>query len=116
MLEAYEAFLEKRGRVTLKSDFVTYDWHPLPNDLPMAWFVYSQMLDEHARELANSLNEMKQFIINLKGWPEILDQTESDEKRRHIVIEFVNPNANLAINLPYVISSRFLYSVTHLSH
>jgi len=67
MLEAYKAFLEKRLLVTLESDFVTYDWHPLPNELPMAWFVYSQMLDKHARELANSLNEMRLFIVNLKG-------------------------------------------------
>ncbi len=59
---------------------------------------------------------MRQFIISLKGWSEVLDHSESDDKRRQIVFEFVTPIATLAINLPYVIRSRFIYSVVHLCH
>jgi len=116
MLEAYKAFLERRAGVTLEIHAAPYNWYQLPNELPTYLIAYSQMLNEHARELANSLNEMRQFIINLKGWSEVLDQTESYEKRRQIVFEFVNPVATLAINLPYVIRTRFVYSITHLSH
>lgn len=75
------------------------------------------MLDEHARELANSLNEMRQFIVNLKAWSEVLEETGEDLERKHFIIyEFVCPLATLALNLPYVIRSRFFYSIAHLCH
>lgn len=116
MLEAYKAFLERRAIITIENISAPYNWHQLPNDLPIQWMVYSQMLNEHARELANSLNEMRQLIINLKAWSEILDHQESEEKRNQIIFEVVSPVTTLAINFPYIIRSRFLYSIVNLCH
>ena len=73
------------------------------------------MLDEHSRELANSINELQRYITSLKAWKGVIDN-KNDNEKFEIVIEFVSPIATLAINLPYVIRSRFIYSVAHLCH
>lgn len=73
------------------------------------------MLKEHSTELSNSLNELLRYITILTAWNEVIIGKNIDEKYE-IIIEFVAPIAALAINLPYAIRSRFIYSVTHLSH
>jgi hypothetical protein len=49
------------------------------------------------------------------AWEKVLAGLDQDEKY-DVVIEFVSPLATLALNMPYVIRSRFIYSVAHLSH
>jgi hypothetical protein len=115
MLEAYQRFFEKRQTLEPDIGCAPYGSFQLPDSLPCEW-LYSQMLNEHARELANSLNEMRQYIVNLKSWSEILDDIEIGEEKHQIIFEFVSPIATLAINLPYVIRSRFFYSIAHLCH
>lgn len=117
MLDKYRLFFEKRKSLNIDIAIAPYDWYCLPNPIDAVWFPYSQMLDEHARELSNSLNEFNWYIVKLKVWSQILDDLgEYNGKKHQIVLEFVSPIATLAINLPYVIRSRFFYSTAHLCH
>ena len=76
---------------------------------------YSQMLSEHARELANSINELYRFIDNLKVWEQLISDFDEDAKFE-LIIEMIDPFATLSLNLVYVIRSRFIFSVAHLCH
>jgi len=89
MLDTYQKFLEKRQAIKSEIGVAPYNWFELPNSVDTDWLPNSQMLDEHARELANSLNEMRQFIVNLKAWSEVLEETGEDLERKHpIIFEF----------------------------
>lgn len=117
MFDTYRKFIEKREEVDSTMEIAPYNWFEFPESISAEWLAYSQMLNEHARELSNSLNELNRYIVNLKAWSEILDNLgEDDEKKYQIILEFVSPIATLAINLPYVIRSRFFYSIAHLCH
>ena len=91
------------------------NWYELKKTLPSKWMPYGQFLQEYARELANTINEFGQHIVSLLAWEKVLKGL-AEEERHHIVIEFVSPLATLALNMPYVIRSRFFYSVAHSSH
>jgi hypothetical protein len=80
------------------------------------FFAYSQMLDEHSREIANSINELHNYISRLDSWSSRLNDMDCEQEKIDLVIEFVTPIATLAINMPYVIRSRFIYSIAHLCH
>jgi len=115
MLNAYKQFLGNRATISPRGQLAPYGWYKLPSPLPSQWMAYSQMLSEHSRELANSINELLRYITNLEAWQGVIDGKDDDEKHK-IIIEFVSPFATLAINMPYVIRSRFIYSVAHLCH
>jgi len=115
MLDAYKEFLNNRAAIKPCGPLVPYNWYKLPDPIPNKWMAYSLMLDEHAGEIANTINELQRYITSLKAWQNTIDRNE-DKERFEIVIEFVSPLATVAINLPYVIRSRFIYSVTHLCH
>jgi len=74
------------------------------------------MLSEHSSELANFINELLRHIKSLEAWKDVIDGKNDDDEKCEIIIEFVSPIATLAINMPYVIRSRFIYSVAHLCH
>ena len=114
-LDAYKQFLDNRATISQRGPLAPYGWYKLPDPLPSQWMAYSQMLSEHSRELANSINELLRYITNLEAWQGVIDGKDDDGKHK-IIIEFVSPFATLAINMPYVIRSRFIYSVAHLCH
>ncbi len=81
----------------------------------MLYFPYFQMLEDHATELANVINQLSLYIDKLSAWAKvILEYTE--EERFYVIHEFIEPLCSMCINLPYVIRSRFIFSVTQLSH
>jgi hypothetical protein len=87
----------------------------LADTLPIEWVAYSQFLQEHSSELSNSINELQRYLVSLKAWQKVLEGLEEEELHR-TVVEFVAPTATLALLMPHVIRSRFIYSVAHLSH
>jgi len=115
-LKEYQCYLVARENLSTIGDWVEYNWTKLPQSLCITYLAYSQMLNEHSREIANSINQLQRLILSLKAWNLHLHSIDDDQRKFNIVSEFVDPIATVAINLPYVIRSRFIYSTAHLSH
>jgi hypothetical protein len=116
LVEKYQQFLAARESLTPHGAWAEYDWDTFPTSLDIAYIAYSQMLQEHSRAIANSINQLQRLTLSLKAWDQILQPIECEQHKFHIITEFVDPSATVAINLPYVIRSRFIYSTAHLSH
>lgn len=95
--------------------FVTYDWGNLPSTLDVPWMAYSQMFDEFSREIANSINQLVNYTHRLKAWSVVMRPLNTEETLA-VLSEFVEPLATVALNLPYVIKSRFVFASAHLGH
>lgn len=98
-----------------KGKFMPYDWGALPQQLPVEWMPYAEMFKEFSQELANIVNDLTRYTHQLAAWREVVDKLDDDGKFK-VAIEFVDPLATIALNLPYVIKSRFIFSAAHLSH
>lgn len=92
-----------------------YDWGRLPSPLAAVWMPYSEMFDEFSQVIANSINELVDYARRLKAWSAVMS-TLDNEQTLEVLIEFVAPLATVALNLPYVIRSRFIYATAHLAH
>lgn len=114
-IKAYSLFRSALRQIPPSGELITYDWPTLPKKIPGQWMVYFEMLDDHARELANIMNQFLTDIDKLAAWDKVLLEY-GEEDRFYIVHEFVEPLCTICLNLPYVIRSRFIFSVTHLSH
>jgi len=64
LLDIYKKFLELRHWEKGPGKLADYEWYSLPEKLPFELMAYSQMLSEHARELANSINELYRYVVN----------------------------------------------------
>jgi len=93
-----------------------YKWSELDPKLSFDFAAYSQFLEEHALEIANVINELGRYILDLSSWKQVIDSLDDDEQKLVVIGDFISPVATIALNLPYVIRSRFIYSVSHLSH
>lgn len=113
--KAIQQYIVESERLGSIGPLAPYDWYTLKNTLPAKWMVYSLFLKEHASELSNTINEFRRYIASLLAWEKVIAGLDQEEKY-HVVIEFVSPLATLTLNMPYVIRSRFIYSVAHLSH
>ena len=49
-----------------------YGWCCLPDPLNGTWLPYSQMSDEFARELANTVNDLTNNIHRLEVWNDVI--------------------------------------------
>lgn len=114
-IESYRKYRRKLKTTPFTGLSLDYDWNPLPSSLDAAWLPYSLMLGEFHRELANSLNELADYTHRLAAWRDKIAHLNDKEKLDDL-IEFINPLATLALNLPYVIRSRFIFATAHLSH
>jgi hypothetical protein len=114
-INVYREFLTLRETESRHGLLAPYKWHKLPSPIPAQWIIYSQMLEEHSRDLSNSINEYLRYIVDLAAWNSVIEGKNEDETF-YILLEFINPVATLAINMPYIIRSRFIYSISHLCH
>ncbi len=112
--EQYNKYLEERTKIELY-EIMLYDWVKFPTKISPILIVYKLLIEEHARELANSINEMKRIIVSLKAWGKVLGDM-NDQEKLDLLVEFIYHSATVGLNLPYVIRSRFIYSVAHLCH
>lgn len=112
--------LYRTYRRTLKATpfigrYMPYDWADLPNPLSAQWMAYSQMLDEFARELANTINAFTNDVHRLRAWATVLEPL-SAKRQLAATHEFVDTLATNALNLPYVVKGRFGFAAAHLCH
>ena len=95
--------------------FMPYGWGGLPNPLSATWMAYSQMLGEFSTELANAINGLTHDVQRLRAWSLVVGPL-SDQQKLNATHEFIDTLATNAVNLPYVIRSRFAFAVAHLCH
>lgn len=95
--------------------YMPYEWAELPDPLPFQWAPYAEMFREFSRELANIINSLTQYTHQLTAWRDLLENLDDDVKHS-VAIEFIDPLATIALNLPYVIRSRFIFASAHLNH
>lgn len=98
-----------------KGKLMPYGWGELPQTLPFEWMAYAEMFKEFSRELANTVNDLTRYTHQLAAWCDVVDKLDDDGKF-NVAHEFVDPLATIALNLPYVIRSRFIFAAAHLSH
>jgi hypothetical protein len=111
----YRAFRQTLKVTPFSGRYMPYDWANLPNPISAQWMAYSLMLDEFARELANSINAFTNDVHRLRAWADLLEPMSA--KRQHVAThEFVDPLATNALNLPYVVKGRFAFAAAHLCH
>ena len=94
---------------------VDYGWSNLPKRLNVIWMPYSQMLDEFTREIAKSINQLSDYASRLRAWSGIVAPL-TDQEKLDLTHEFIEPIATLAMNLPFVVRSRFIFAAAHLCH
>ncbi|MCA7888660.1 hypothetical protein QZM25_31845 [Burkholderia contaminans] len=99
----------------LKGKFMPYGWGVLPQRLSSDWMAYAEMFNEFSQELANTINDLTRYTHQLTAWRDVVDKLD-DEEKFNVAVEFVDPLATIALNLPYVIRSRFIFATAHLSH
>lgn len=114
--DEFSSYLTIRGSINLVGSLASYDWVRSPESWPIEYMAYSQMLCEHAREISNSINQLRRLIHSLEAWAVLISSKSSSDDKFELIIEFIDPLATLLINLPYIIRSRLIYSAAHLSH
>jgi hypothetical protein len=116
-IKLYEAYLQTYRRLTPANQPVDYDKSQFksPPQCLIQWFAYGLMYDEFSRELANSINELNEYIHRLRAWDEVTRGISEDELF-HVSSDHITPIATLALNLPQVIRDRFMFAGAHLCH
>ncbi|MCM2342102.1 hypothetical protein [Rhodoferax sp.] len=64
--------------------------------------------------LTNEVNRLGQSLQKLTAWASILKRVDIEVKHE-LLYEFVNPLAELALNLPFAIKNRFAFAAMRLS-
>jgi hypothetical protein len=95
--------------------FMPYGWGALPQTLPLEWMAYAEMFKEFSQELANVVNDLSRYTHQLAAWRDVVEKLDDDGKFS-VAHEFVDALATIALSLPYVIRSRFIFAAAHLSH
>lgn len=114
-VEIYQRFAQVLKHTSYSGRLMPYDWGQLPNPLDFTWAAYSMMFDEFARELANTINALTRHTHYLAAWRDLWPSLD-EEAQIDAMVVFIDPLATLALNLPYVIRSRFIFSSAHLCH
>ncbi len=116
MIEILSKFYESRPLTKEPGELAPFEWYSLQHKTaPFHLAPYFHMLEEHTREIANSVNEFNRYIVNLETWKNVI-QSLDNESKNEAIVEWIHPFATLAINIVYVIRSRFIYSIAHLCH
>lgn len=114
-IETYRRYRRILKAIPFKGKYAAYGWGELPQTLYMAWLPYSQMFDEFSRELANALNGLANYTHQLAAWRDLLAPMDQ-QRQLDAAVDFIDPVATVALNLPYVIRSRFIFASAHLCH
>lgn len=114
-IETYRRYRRILNNTPFKGKYAPYDWGDLPPTLHINWLPYSQMFDEFSRELANALNALANYTHQLAAWRDMLSLLDR-QQQLDSAVNFIDPVATVALNLPYVIRSRFIFASAHLCH
>ena len=116
-IEAYEEYRKELS----KSDFgkglqvIAYDTVEKPKSNIGVIFIYSELLSEHTRQIANDINCFRRNLIKLNVWDKIISEYAENEKF-NLIVEFIEPLIILLHDLPYSTNNRFIFSLSHLCH
>jgi len=111
----YRQYRAALKAVPFKGMYLPYEWGQLPQTLPFEWMAYAEMFNEFSRELANAVNALTAYTHRLAAWRDVVEGLD-DRGRLSVSHEFVDVLATTALNLPYVIRSRFIFASAHLCH
>lgn len=114
--DVYARYRNKLKDLRWDVKLMPYDWLQIPSSVSIEWFPFVEMAREHTKEIANDGNLLAISKDRLFVWSKVLNEFPNDQDKLEITVEFVTPVAHLAIDLPYAIRSRFILSVSHLSH
>lgn len=114
-VELYRRFAEARTTTDSIGRIMPYNWTGMTERVAGAWMVYSSMLDDFAREIANAMNAFTINVRRLHAWAEVLDTFMEDE-RAEAIHEFIDPIATLCLLTPYAVRSRLIFATAHLCH
>lgn len=114
-IEQYRRYRRALKSTPFSGRHMEYAWGGLPEKLNIGWMPYSEMFDEFSRELANAINQLTDYAHRLKAWSGLVVHMD-DKQKMDIAHEFVDSIATVALNLPYVIRSRFIFASAHLCH
>ncbi len=114
-IETYRRYRRILKTTPFKGKYAPYSWGELPQVLDIAWLPYSQMFKEFSQELANVLNALTGYAHQLAAWRDLLAPM-SQQQQLSAAVDFIDPVATVALNLPYVIRSRFIFASAHLCH
>lgn len=90
--------------------------HQINDALGMQKVIFEAHLRDGLRDLANSVNDLLLKTLRLEAWQSVLKFYETDGDRNLIIFNFIQPEAESALILPYSIKSRFFYAAAHISH
>ncbi len=110
----YRQFRQALKVTPFKGTYMRYNWGGLPSSLPVPW-IYAEMFDEFSREIANIVNDLTRYTHQLATWRDVVLPLDNG-RRMSVANDFVDPLATIALNLPYVIRSRFIFAAAHLCH
>jgi hypothetical protein len=114
-IKMYRQYRAARKVTAFDGTNMAYDWGALPSSLGFMWMPYREMFNEFSREIANSLNQLTDYTHRLKAWGAVIAPM-TDRQKLDTEHEFVEPIATVALILPYVIRSRFIFAAAHLCH
>jgi hypothetical protein len=58
--------------------YADYGWEHLPDKLNASWLLYSLMLPEYARSLANTINQLGNYSCRLRAMATTLENYNED--------------------------------------
>lgn len=114
-LRLYQSYLEALSAIEPGDRFMPYAWVSLPDPISARWIAFSGMLEEFARELANAINDLTNNTRRLGAWAKVVKRL-TDTEKLEASHEFISNLATHTVLMPYVIKSRFAFSVAHLCH
>jgi len=114
-IEQYRRFRRALKSTPCNGRVVEYKWGSLPEMLDFSSIVYGQMFEEFSLQIANAINQLTDYTHRLKAWSGLLVHMD-DKEKLSVAHEFIDPVATVALNLPYVIRSRFIFASAHLCH
>ena len=114
-LEIFKKYDQVASRITRDLEYAPYDWDNLPSTMSIHWLAYRQMFKEFSREISNVINKFVNLTYQLDSWHLAFQELSMDD-RFEAVHEFVDTIGTVALNIPYVIRSRFIFAVAHLCH
>jgi hypothetical protein len=121
LVEHYQDFTLARDNIKYCANPLPYGWLNAPDSHDclqpqgMARYIWFEIAEFQARDIANSINALTIHARNFDAWHKILQELDKDEKFR-VYHEFIQSDSIVALNLPYSIKSRFYFAISHLSH
>ncbi|MFZ2725855.1 MAG: hypothetical protein WAX77_06375 [Methylococcaceae bacterium] len=113
---AYEKYRYHFSTGEIKPIFAPYsEVYPWSN-MSFELYNYYLFLKISHQPIANEINRLYYRLAQISAWDKTLKDYPISEEKHLLLLEFVKPITDSAIELPFVLRSRFIYFLSHLSH